>query len=127
MDIDFPGKVGKTAKYRLFMKKEKYQLSLSNCSKKLELSQRKGSSLLITSIYLLVHAISLFLCNILKYKSKSTFSAKSRSTCKSHKPGEATRHKTQCKQVATNSVWVFYCAFLCVWPFKIASGSFSPE
>ena len=27
VDIEFPGKIGKTAKYRPFMKKEKYQLS----------------------------------------------------------------------------------------------------
>ena len=126
MDIEFPGKIGKTAKYRPFMKKEKYQLS-PQLLKKTETLTTEGSSLLITSIYLLVHAVSLFLCNILKYESKSTFSAKSRSTCKSHKPGEATRHKTQRKQVTTNSIWVFCCAFLCVWPFKVASGSFSPE
>ena len=114
MDIEFPGKYEKTAKYRPFMKKEKYQL-LPNCSKKLKLSQREGSSLLITSIYLLVHAVSLFLCNILKYKSKSTFSAKSRSTCKSHEPGEATRHKTlnvnRWQQIQSASFVVHFFAY----------------
>ena len=124
--LNFQEKLGKRQNIDLLWRKKNINF-LPNCSKKLKLSQRKGSSLLITSIYLLVHAVSLFLCNILKYNSKSTFSAKSRSTCRSHKPGEATRDKTQRKQVATNSIWVFCCAFLCVWPFKVASGSFSPE
>ena len=79
--LNFYEKLGKLHNIDLFWRKKNINF-LHNCSKKLKLSQRKGSSLLITSIYLLVHAVSLFLCNILKYiKSKSTFSTKSRSTC----------------------------------------------
>ena len=122
MDIEFPGKIGNTAKYRPFMKKEKYQLSPQLFKK---------TETLTTERFIFADYIHIFISPrrffISVYKSKSTFPAKSRSTCRSHKPGEAARHKTQRKQVATNSIWVFCCAFLCVWPFKVASGSISPE
>ena len=110
MDIEFPWKIGKLQNIDLLWRKKNIDF-LRNFSKKLKLSHGKGSSLLITPIYLLVHDVSLFLCNILKYKSKSTFSAKSRSTCKSHKPGEATRHKTQRKHVQSGSSVVHFFAY----------------
>ena len=121
--LNFQEKLGKLQNIDLLWRKKNISF-LPNCSKKLKLSQRKGSSLLITSIYLLVHAVSLFLCNILKYKSKSTFSAKSRSTCKSQKPREATRHKTQRKQVAKIQSGSFVVHFFAYGHLKLPQDPF---